>query len=171
MRANSAITGHLVNKNDKEKFKKLQKYNIFQTTLRKEEAENLFQEHMGRPPRENEQTYVQMLSKMVAPGQNHNAGQDQHNEHSDEDRKSKVHVFSTGYFKHAQTEDAPSTSKPVATLIKENSILRKENDRLHMDIAGRPQTKEWKVLQRKVKDLEQELMALYKMGGSAGIGV
>ena len=64
-----------------------------------------------------------------------------------------------------ETVGAPAGSKqPQPVLLKELSTLKKENERLHLELAGRPSQREWKMAQHRIKDLETELMSHSKVG-------
>ncbi|EPZ32260.1 hypothetical protein O9G_003403 [Rozella allomycis CSF55] len=111
----------------------------------KNEANKNFKEFMGRLPKEGESKYLEMLKLFSNENKN---------------------LEKVGIFENRNEDEKIVNSKPVSILIKENNLLRKENDRLNLEMAGLPSAKEWKIVQRKVKDLEQELISLYKIGNS-----
>ena len=63
----------------------------------------------------------------------------------------------------SSTNMAPKSSELYS---KEMSLLRKENEKLHLDLASRPSAREWKMAQHRIKDLENEILSKEKLGSS-----
>ena len=57
-------------------------------------------------------------------------------------------------------------AKPMDVYAKEISLLRKENEKLHLELASRPSAREWKMAQHRIKDLEGEILSKEKLGSS-----